>query len=381
MLYLDNAATSFPKAPGVVEAMGHYLRKVGASAGRGGHQLTREADALLWETRTLVAGLLGAEDPRRVVFCLNVTQALNMALLGILREKDHVVTTTMEHNSVMRPLRHLERGRGVRVTVVPCSREGLLDPQDLLSKVTSQTRLIVMTHASNVTGGMMPVAEVGSGKGDALLLVDAAQTAGAFPIDMRSMGIDMVAFTGHKSLLGPPGIGGLCLNSDTEVSPLVRGGTGTASESHEHPKELPLALEAGTQNMAGVAGLRAALLYILDKGVDVIRGEELQLTRHLLEGLRGLEGLEVYGPAEATLRLPVVSVNMAGVHPDHLATILEEGYGLLVRSGLHCAPSAHSTLGTFPEGTLRISPGLFQSLDDIEQVCGALREISGQSLK
>jgi cysteine desulfurase family protein len=381
MLYLDNAATSFPKAPGVVEAMGHFLTHIGASAGRASHRLARKADALLWETRTLVARLLGVEDPGRVTFCLNVTQALNIALMGILKEKDHVVTTAMEHNSVMRPLRHLERNRGVQVTVAPCSEDGRSDPQDLLSRVTDRTRLIVMTHASNVTGDVMPLDEIARGKGDTLLLVDAAQTAGAFPVNMKSLGIDILAFTGHKALLGPPGIGGLCLNTDLEIPPLIRGGTGTASESHDHPTERPLSLEAGTQNMAGVAGLRAALRHILDKGVETIRGEEMRLTQHLLDGLRDIQGLKLYGLTEPALRLPVISLNFPGIHPSHLATILEEAYGLLVRAGLHCAPSAHRTLGTFPDGTLRISPGPFHSLDDMETVCRAFREVSRQLLK
>ena len=376
MIYLDNAATSFPKAPGVPEAVAHFLTHVGASSGRSAHRLAREADALLWETRTLVARLFKVKDPARVIFCLNVTQALNMALLGILRENDHVVTTAMEHNSVMRPLRHLEGARGVRVSVAPCSQDGLLDPEDLLKLVTARTRLIVMTHASNVSGGLMPLEEVAKGKGDALLLVDAAQTGGAFPVDMETMGIDLLAFTGHKALLGPPGTGGLCLGPDVEIPPLVRGGTGTSSESHDHPSDLPLSLEAGTHNMAGIAGLRASLLYLLERGIENIREVEEGILRRLLEGVSEIRGIQVHGPKDPLIRMPVVSLNFRGLHPDHLATLLEQGYSILARSGLHCAPSAHRTLGTFPDGALRLSPGPFQTQDEMEFVLNGLREIA-----
>lgn len=378
MLYLDNAATSFPKAPGVAEAVLHFLTQVGASAGRSGHRLAREADALLWETRALVGTLLGVKDPARVVFSLNVTQALNMALMGLLREGDHVVTTGVEHNSVMRPLRHLEQSRGIKVTVTPCFGDGLLDPSELLSQLVPSTRMIVMTHASNVGGGIMPIEEVAKGKGNALLLVDAAQTAGALPIDMERMGIDILAFTGHKALLGPPGVGGLCIGPGVVVPPLFFGGTGTSSESHDHPSDYPLALEAGTHNMAGVAGLRASLLYILARGVENIREDEEERTGHLFKGLQDIEGIRLYGPHDPAARMPVISLNLDGLHPDHLVTLLDQAYGILARSGLHCAPSAHRVFGTFPEGSVRLSPGPFQTLDDMELVLRALREISLQ---
>jgi cysteine desulfurase / selenocysteine lyase len=378
MLYLDNAATSFPKAPGVSEAMVHFLTEVGASAGRGGHRLARKASDILWETRELVSKLLGFEEPGRVVFCLNVTQALNMALFGILRENDHVVTSSMEHNSVMRPLRHLELTRGIQISQAPCTSDGLLDPREIISLVTDRTRLIVITHASNVTGGLMPVREVAQGKGNALLLLDAAQTAGAVPIHMDALGVDILAFTGHKALLGPPGVGGLCVGPNVEIPPLVHGGTGTVSESHDHPTELPLALEAGTHNMVGVAGLRQSLSYLLERGVGDIVEHERRLTRLLMEGLRDVKGLELYGPTDPLQRVAVISVNFKGVHPSHLDSILDQGYGILVRAGLHCAPSAHRTLGTFPEGTVRISMGPFQGQEEVKKVIEAFSDISRQ---
>ena len=375
---MDNAATSFPKAPGVVEAVAAYLETIGVSAGRGAHRLARRADALLWETRGLLAELLGVSDPKRVVFTLNVTQALNVALFGLLGNGDHVVTTSMEHNSVMRPLRYLERARGVRISVAQADSAGMLEPEAVVSLVRPETRLVVMNHASNVTGGILPVQEVARAKGQALLLLDAAQSAGALPISMEEWGVDLLAFTGHKSLLGPPGVGGLCLAPHVELPPLIHGGTGTSSESHYQPLELPLAMEAGTHNMAGIAGLRAALAYVLERGVDSIRAKEQFLMQGLLEGLGGIKGLMVYGPPGAQERVAVVSVNMVGMHPGHLATVLEEGFGILVREGLHCSPSAHQTLGTFPQGTVRISLGPLQGEKEVEAVLTALGEISSQ---
>jgi selenocysteine lyase/cysteine desulfurase len=235
-----------------------------------------------------------------------------------------------------------------------------------------------MTHASNVTGGLMPVEAVAAGKGDALLLVDAAQTAGCIPLQMDAMGIDLLAFTGHKALLGPPGIGGLCIAPRVDVPPLIRGGTGTSSDREEHPLELPLALEAGTHNMAGVAGLRAALAYLAERGVGSVMEEEARLMEILLRGLGGIPGLRLHGPRAGRPRAPVVSLNFDGLHPGHLATVLEEGYGILVRDGLHCAPAAHRSLGTFPEGTVRISPGPFQTPGDMERVLEALGQIARQ---
>jgi cysteine desulfurase family protein len=378
MLYLDNAATSFPKAPGVPEAVARFLNHVGVSAGRAGHGLARQADALLWETRTLVARLLGVGDPGRVVFSLNVTHALNTALLGLLRQGDHVVTSAVEHNSVMRPLRHLEAARGVGVSVVPCSPQGLLDPGELVARLTPQTRLIVLTHASNVTGSLLPVEEVAAAKGRALLLVDAAQTAGCIPIGMEAAGIDLLAFTGHKAMLGPPGVGGLCIGPHIEVPPLVRGGTGTASDRDEHPAGLPLALEAGTHNMAGLAGLREAVSFLLTQGVQAVMEAEGRLMDALLAGLEEIPGVHLYGPPRGTHRAPVLSLNVAGVHPSHVAAALEQAYGILVRDGLHCAPAAHRTMGTFPDGAVRISPGPFQTVRDMERTVEAVRSIARQ---
>lgn len=378
MIYMDNAATSFPKAPGVVEAVANYLERIGASAGRAAHRLAREADRLLWQTRSLLASLFGVSEPRRVVFALNVTQALNMALFGLLREGDHVVTTSMEHNSVMRPLRHLELVRRISISVAQADQDGLLEPQKILDLIRPQTRLVVMNHASNVTGAILPVEQVARAKGPVMLLVDAAQTGGAVPIPMEDWGVDLLAFTGHKSLLGPPGVGGLCLAPHVQLPPLIHGGTGTDSESQYQPLELPLAMEAGTHNMAGIAGLGAAVSYILERGIGSIMEHEERLLGELLEGLGKIRGVRIYGPSGTRNRVPVVSINMAGMHPDHLATVLDEGFGILVRPGLHCSPGAHRTLGTFPEGTVRISLGPLQGEEDVKELLEALQEVSSQ---
>jgi cysteine desulfurase family protein len=378
VIYLDNAATAFPKAPGVAEAVFDYLVHVGASAGRGGHLLGRKADAILWETRELLADLLGISDPRRVVFTLNVTQALNFALFGLLKEGDHVVTTSMEHNSVMRPLRHLERTRGIRISVARGDSEGKIQAEDVLSLTGPETRLVVMNHASNVTGGILPVEEVARGKGKWLLVVDAAQTAGAIPIDVEGWGIDVLAFTGHKALLGPPGVGGLCLGPGIELPPTIHGGTGTRSESHDHPLDLPLSLEAGTHNMAGIAGLRAALLFLKAHHVESLREKELSMMEAMMGELQDIPGLTLYGPKSICHKVPVFSINMASMHPSHLAAVMEDGFGLMVRAGLHCSPSAHKTIGTFPDGTVRISFGPLHREDQIHKTANALKEISRQ---
>lgn len=376
LLYMDNAATSFPKAPGVARAVYDYLTSIGASAGRGGHILARKADAILWETRELVASLLGAPDPKGVIFTMNVTQALNVALFGLLREGDHVVTTSMEHNSVMRPLKHLEKTRGIRISIAKGDQRGIIRAQDVVGLIQENTRLVVMNHASNVTGGLLPIREVAKEKGPALMLVDAAQTAGSVPMDMSQWGIDLVAFTGHKSLLGPTGVGGLCIGPGVEIPPMILGGTGTRSESHDHPLELPLGLEAGTHNMAGIAGLRASLQYLKEVGVDSIRAREESLMDQFLKALSELPAVHTYGPGDARCMVPVVSINIPGMHPTHLASVLEEGFGILVRAGLHCSPSAHQTINTFPDGTVRISFGPFGTENQLLRVIEALKEIS-----
>lgn len=369
MIYFDNAATSWPKPPCVAEAMTHYLAEIGASPGRSGHRLAIDAARVVYGAREAVAELFHAPDPLRVVFGANVTEALNLALNGLLKPGDHVVTGSLEHNSVMRPLRALERA-GVSVTIVPCSQTGELDPQDLESAIRPDTRLIVLNHASNVVGTLLPVAAAGriARRHGLLLLVDAAQTAGAFPIDVQADAIDLLAFTGHKSLYGPMGTGGLVIGERVDVAqlePLKRGGTGSRSEHEEQPEFLPDLCESGTPNAVGLAGLGASARWILAEGVANIRAHEVALAEQLLAGLAAIPDVTVYGTRDAQRQTATVSFNIAGLQPSEVGLRLDDEYGIACRVGLHCSPAAHRTLGTFPGGTVRFGLGTFNTRDEI----------------
>ncbi len=382
MIYLDNAATSWPKAPGVAEAMTRFLSDVGASAGRSGHRLSVEAGRAVYGAREAVAELVHASDSLRIVFGHNVTEALNLALRGLLRPGDHVVTSSMEHNSVMRPLRALER-QGVEVTVVPCSRQGELDPGSVERALRPNTTLVVLNHASNVVGTLLPVAEVGqiARAHGLLLLVDAAQTAGAYPIDVERDAIDLLAFTGHKGLLGPTGTGGLVIGPRVDVermAPLLAGGTGSNSESEEQPGFLPDKFECGTPNTVGLAGLTAGVRYLLDRGVDCVRAHEVELLQRLLAGLAEAEGVTVYGTGDAQRQVGAVSFNIAGIAPSQAALALDEDYAIMCRVGLHCSPAAHKTIGTFPAGTIRFGLGPFNTPAEIDAAVQAVRALAAE---
>ncbi len=382
MIYLDNAATSYPKPPQVAEAMLHFMNDVGANPGRSGHRLAVDAGRVMYEAREAVAELFNAPDPMRVVFGLNVTEALNLALRGLLRPGDHVVTSSMEHNSMMRPLRALERA-GVEVTVVRCSPEGFLDPDDVERALRPNTTLIAINHASNVVGTLLPVAEVGriARRRGLLLLVDAAQTAGAYPIDMGADGIDLLAFTGHKSLYGPMGTGGLVIGERVDPArllPLKRGGTGSHSEHEDQPDFLPDRYESGTPNAVGLAGLAAGVRWVLEQGVGAIRAHELSLTRQLIAGLRETPGVTLYGPIDAERRMAVVSFNVAAMDPAAVGLRLDDEHGIMCRVGLHCAPAAHKTIGTFPVGTVRFGLGAFNTADEVRAAIRAVRKLSLQ---
>lgn len=376
MIYLDNAATSWPKPPDVVRAMAHFLEEVGANPGRSEHRLSVEAGRIVYRTREALAALFDLPDPLRIVFAPNATYALNLALRGLLRSGDHAITGSMEHNAVMRPLRALE-AQGVALTVVPCAADGTLDPEDIRRALRPETALIVLNHASNVCGTILPVAEVGriARQADLLLLVDTAQTAGVIPISMREMGIDLLAFTGHKGLLGPTGTGGLAIGERVPLErfePLVRGGTGSRSEYEIQPDFLPDKFESGTLNTVGLAGLLGALSYLQKRGLSAIQAHETALMGRLLAGLQSIPGVSVYGPADPVRRVAVVSFNVAGRTPSEVALLLDERYDIACRPGLHCAPTAHRTLGTFPTGTVRFSLGPFNTPDEIEKAIQAV---------
>ena len=374
--YLDNAATCWPKPETVYQAVDHFMREVGATPGRGGHRREEEAARLADETRAALAELFHAPDPNGVAFTMNATQAINMALKGWLKLGDHVITSSIEHNAMWRPLKALER-RGVEVTAVPCARDGLLDPAEVESAIRSSTRLVAMLHASNVLGTILPIAEIGAlaRRRGIPFLVDAAQTAGACPLDMQAMNIDLLAFPGHKGLFGPHGTGGLIVRPGLALETWVEGGSGTESAPETMPESLPLRLEAGTQNAAGIAGLLAGTRFVLEQGVERIRAHEMELTALLMDLLRGVPNLTLLGPADPAARTAVVSVTIEGYVPEQLAMVLDQVFNIATRAGLHCAPQAHRTAGTLEVGALRFSPGYFNTADKIHEATEALKSI------
>ncbi|MDK2820190.1 MAG: hypothetical protein PWP31_155 [Clostridia bacterium] len=376
---MDNAATSWPKPPEVSEAMVNFMKKTGANPGRSGHRLSIEAGRVLYEAREAVASLLGIKNPMQVVFTLNVTEALNLALLGLLEPGDHVITSSMEHNSVSRPLRYLEE-KGVELTIVQCSSTGHLEPQDVRTAVRANTRMIVLTHASNVIGTLLPLKEVGNiaRECELIFVVDAAQTAGCYPIDVSELNIDLLAFAGHKAMLGPQGTGGLYVAESVKLSPLKRGGTGSRSEFDIQPEFLPDQFESGTPNTVGVAGLGAGVRFILEQGVETVRRHEVLLTKRLLDGLNEIEGVTIYGPLQAEEQAPVVAFNINGLEPSDVGFALDRRYGIMTRVGLHCAPWAHRTIGTYPRGTVRLSLGWFNTTQDVDYVLEAIAELCRQ---
>jgi cysteine desulfurase family protein len=378
VIYFDNAATSWPKPPTVIAAMERFLREYGANPGRSGHGLSIQAGRVVYEARESIARLFGHADPLSVVFTKNATEALNLVLFGLLGQGDHVVTSRMEHNSVLRPLRFLE-GRGVEVTRVRGGADGTLNPTDIKKALLPQTKLIVLSHASNVVGTLCPVADVGAiaEQHGALFCVDAAQTAGSYPLDMKAMHIDLLAFTGHKALYGPQGTGGLCIGERARgrLRPLLYGGTGSASDSDIGPNFLPDRYEAGTLNAIGIAGLGAGVAFVQEQGVPAICERQEALTARLIRGLDEIEGTRRYGPARVDQQVAVVSFNLDGWSCSDAAVILEEQAGICCRAGLHCAPTAHQQLGTFPRGTVRLSFGAFNNPEEIDTALAVLREL------
>ena len=376
-MYLDNAATSSPKPESVYQGMDRFLREVGANPGRSAHRLAVSAASAVAQTRRLLARFFNAPAPERVAFTLNATDALNLALKGVLKPGDHVVTTSMEHNSVARPLRKLEAA-GVAVTFLAASPEGRVAVEDLAAALTAATRLVAITHASNVTGTLQPIAEVGRlcRERGVLLLVDAAQTAGVYPIDIRAMGIHLLAFPGHKGLLGPPGTGGLIVDEGLCLDTVREGGTGSQSESDQQPDWMPDRLEVGTLNTVGIAGLGAGLRFIEQTGRERIQEQEQLLVQRLLRGLAAIPGAALYGPPPGAERASVVSFNLERWEPQDAAAALDATFDIQCRAGLHCAPLEHRTIGTFPAGTVRFSPGFFNTETEIDMAVEAVRQLA-----
>lgn len=376
-IFLDNAATSFPKPESVYRAMDDTMRRIGVAPGRGGYAQGLESARLVFSARETLAEFFAVPDPARLIFTHSATESINLAVRGLLKPGDHVVTTTMEHNSLVRPLKHLEK-RGVEVTWVKADRDGFVDNRAIAAALRPSTRLVAMAHASNVTGTIQPVEAIGALTRAAGIpfLVDAAQSAGCLPIDVVRMGIDLLAAPGHKGLFGPPGTGILYVAEGVELEPLTVGGTGGFSSEPEQPLNMPERFESGTLNVPGIAGLLAGVEFIRLTGIETIARHEEALMERLLAGLATIPGSEVHA-APPGRRAPVASFTIAGMDPSTIGFRLDTEFGISVRVGLHCAPLAHRSIGTFPVGTVRVSPGYFTTAADIDVFLAALHAIVG----
>ena len=380
-IYLDNAATSWPKPPAVYDAVDHYQRNIGAPAGRGAYAEGQAVEREIGNCRRKIAELIGTADSHRVVFGFNGTDVLNIALHGIIRPGDHVVTSVAEHNSVLRPLRYLHDHHEISGTYVDCDPHGVLDAEAVLGAVTSKTKLVAITHASNVTGALQPVEAIGQRLRDAgaFFLVDAAQSMGHVPIDVRSSHIDLLAASGHKGLLGPLGTGVLYASPDCEphLESFRQGGTGTQSEVDVQPGDLPHKLESGNFNVPALYGLSAGLSYLNERGFAAVRQHELQLTALLRERLAATENIQLVGPVDAEKCTGVTSFVVKGLEPQEVASLLDSAFQIQVRAGLHCAPRMHEALGTKElGGTVRVSFGPFNTEDDIAALVAAVGQIA-----
>ena len=377
MIYLDNAATTFPKPSSVYKSVMKAMKVYGANPGRGSHKMAIEGARIIYETRELLAELFNMDDPMKVIFTFNATDSLNTAIKGILSSGDHVVTTEMEHNSVLRPIKELENF-GVENTIVKCATDGTINLNDLESAIRGNTKLIVTTHVSNLTGTIFPAEEIGKICKEYSIpyLLDASQSAGVLNIDMKKYNIGLLAVPGHKGLLGPQGTGALLINSDIEIKHLKEGGTGSQSSSLEHPNFYPDKLEAGTHNLPGIAGLNAGLKYILNRGTESIYSHEKALLDTFIIGLRKNPKIKIYGPESIEHRISVVPVNIDGMDSSEVANILDTEYDIAVRPGLHCAPLAHKAIGTENLGAVRFGVGPFNKETDIIAAVDALNKIS-----
>ena len=376
MHYFDNAATSWPKPEAVYQAVDKFMREVGANPGRSGHCLAKQADSMIEETRQLLADFFGAPDPRQVAFTFNCTDGLNLLIKGLLDPGDHAITSNVEHNSVSRPLRRLER-QGVDITYVQADAAGLISADDLAAVLRPETKLVILTHASNVLGAIQDVpalARVAHRHG-ALFALDAAQTAGHYPIDMQAMGIDILVVPGHKGLLAPYGTGAVITLRDVGIRPWRDGGTGTKSDARLHPEELPYRLESGTLNAAGIAGLNAAIKFINETGLNTIAAKQRLDIQQLLEVLQEEERVTLYGPKDASQRAGLVSFNVEGLRSAEFGQKMNDEWKVAGRPGLHCSPLSHRAAGTFPDGSYRLSPGYFTTADAIEAACEGIRRI------
>jgi cysteine desulfurase family protein len=376
MIYLDNAATSFPKPEETISVVHHFLTCIGGNPGRGGHPLSVDAARLVFEAREKLTRFINGRDSERLIFTQNGTESLNLAIMGLLQRKDHVVTTSLEHNSVMRPLDFLAKTKGVEVSVVPCSASGELDLRGLKKALKKRTRAVIVNHGSNIIGTIQPIGEIRAVIGDKVLIVDACQTIGNVPLDVERDGIDIACFSCHKALYAIQGLGAIYAREGIELTPLKFGGTGSRSEYTEQPDALPDKFESGTPNTPAIASLLGGLAFIEKIGRDAIAERKKRLSLKVVEGLRRIGRVTVYGPPSRDGNLPIILMNVDGVEPSEVGYKANKA-DICVRVGLHCSPMAHRTIGTFPRGAVRVSPGYFTDEGEIDKLLEVLKTIAG----
>lgn len=376
-VYLDNGATSYPKAPKVAESMSDYILNVGTNVNRGAYSSSYKAENIIYETRELLCELFNYNKPENVVFTKNITESMNVLIKGLLKENDHVIVSSMEHNAVMRPLNSLNNR--VEYTKVICNESGELNIEDVENSIKPNTKAIIMTHASNVCGNVLDLEKVGQlcKKHNLFFIIDSAQTAGFMNIDLKNLNADAIGFTGHKSLLGPQGIGGFIVNDriNNEMTTLIEGGTGSLSDSEKQPNYMPDKYEAGTLNIPGIYGLNASLKYLLKQDIKNIRDKEIYLIQNFLEGILNIDKIKVIGKKTTQNRTGILSIDFINNDNGLVSHELSKDYGIMTRSGLHCAPSAHKTLGTFPQGTVRFAVSHFTTLEEIDYTIDCINKI------
>ncbi len=378
-IYLDNAATTYPKPEKVYSSILNYMKNVGASPGRGGYENALIGDRMVYKCRQSLINLFNFNKIENVIFTSNITASLNILIKSIVKDDWHVITSSMDHNSVIRPLVSLEKSNKIELDILDCSEEGLINIEDFKNTIKDNTKLVVLSHASNIVGTIQPLETIGKickEKG-IYFIIDSAQTAGVLPLDFQNLNCNALAFTGHKALLGPQGIGGFIIDDKLNniATNFIEGGTGSLSESTLQPDFLPDKFESGTMNTPGIAGLLAGIEYINEEGLNIIKEREEYLSREFINGLLNIDSIKVYGPLDASLRTATISINSSKIDNSELGFLLDNEFGIMVRTGLHCAPLAHKTIGSFPQGTLRFSFGAFNDIKDINYALYALNSI------
>ncbi|MCT8977601.1 aminotransferase class V-fold PLP-dependent enzyme [Clostridium sp. CX1] len=378
-VYLDNSATTYPKPEEVYTSVYNYMKNIGANPGRGGYANALEGDRIIFNCREALMSLFNFNSLENVIFTSNITQSLNIILKSIVKDGWHIITSSVEHNSVIRPLFSLKETKNIEVDILQCSKDGLINVDEFKKAIKPNTKLVVLNHASNVIGTIQPLEEIGKicKAHNIYFVIDSAQSAGAIPVDFSKLNCNALAFTGHKSLLGPQGIGGFLIDDDLnkEASPFIEGGTGSISQSTIQPDFLPDKFESGTLNAPGISGLLAGIKYIMNEGVSAIKEREMELCQQFIDGLSSIDSVEIYGFRDASLRTPTISINSSKINNAELGFILDREFGIMARTGLHCSPLAHQTIGTFPVGTLRFSIGPFNDKKDIDYALYAVNSI------